>query len=388
MTTASTPASVRFHGVQKRFGAHQAVRGVDLELVPGECLVLLGPSGCGKTTLLRLLAGLERPDAGTISIGERVINDVPPADRDVAMVFQNYALYPHLTVRRNIAFPLEVRRRPENEIRARVDEVAARFGLDGLLDRRPAELSGGQQQRVAVARAVVRNPAVYLMDEPLSNLDAQLRTRTRGELKRLQRDLATTTLYVTHDQSEAMTLGQRVALMKDGEIHQLGTPLDLYRRPVSTFVAGFLGSPPMNLLAAEVTRRRRPGGGDRVGGRGPAVRRRARGDARDPPGVHRAVAAAEGGMVPGPYRGGRAARQRDAGDGGTAVRQVRRAGQWHAGRRDRRAGLVRRPAGWVSFLRKIDRQAPGSDHGLTPLWHLGVRPWSDPALAPWGQTMV
>ncbi|MEO6212453.1 MAG: ABC transporter ATP-binding protein [Vicinamibacterales bacterium] len=245
-----SPAAVRFAGVQKQFGSHYAVRGVDLEIEPGECMVLLGPSGCGKTTLLRLLAGLERPDAGTISIGDRVINDLAPAERDVAMVFQNYALYPHLTVRQNIAFPLEVRRLPDSEIRSRVQEVGTRFGLASLLERKPAELSGGQQQRVALARAVVRNPAVYLMDEPLSNLDAQLRTRTRAELKRLQRELATTTLYVTHDQSEAMTLGRRVALMRDGAIHQLGTPLDLYRRPASTFVASFIGSPPMNLLEA------------------------------------------------------------------------------------------------------------------------------------------
>ncbi|MEO5898014.1 MAG: ABC transporter ATP-binding protein [Vicinamibacterales bacterium] len=255
--------------MHKQFGAHHALRGVDLEIAAGECMVLLGPSGCGKTTLLRLLAGLERPDSGTISIGGRVINDVPPAERDVAMVFQNYALYPHLTVRRNIAFPLEVRRVATSEIQTRVEEVGARFGLEALLERKPAELSGGQQQRVALARAVVRNPAVYLMDEPLSNLDAQLRARTRAELKRLQLELATTTVYVTHDQSEAMTLGNRVALMKDGMIHQLAPPMDLYRRPASTFVASFIGSPPMNLLDATVQDSVIHAGGVRWPGAGP-----------------------------------------------------------------------------------------------------------------------
>ena len=248
MTTPRNPASVRFESVDKRFGAHHAVRDVSLEVEAGECLVLLGPSGCGKTTLLRLVAGLEQADGGTIAIGDRVVNALPASARDVAMVFQNYALYPHLTVAQNISFPLEVQRVPDAERRERVREVAARFGLESLLDRKPGELSGGQQQRVALGRAVVRNPAVYLMDEPLSNLDAQLRTKTRAELKRLQRDLGTTTLYVTHDQSEAMTLGQRVAVMKDGRIHQLAAPMDLYRRPASTFVASFIGSPAMNLL--------------------------------------------------------------------------------------------------------------------------------------------
>jgi multiple sugar transport system ATP-binding protein len=247
---ADTNVRVRFEKVSKSFGGHAAVRDVDLEVEPGECLVLLGPSGCGKTTLLRLLAGLETVDSGRISIGDRVVNAVPPADRDVAMVFQNYALYPHLTVRENIAFPLRARRVAGDEVETRVRDAAGRLELGSLLDRRPAQLSGGQQQRVALARAIVRRPAVYLMDEPLSNLDAQLRAQTRGELKRLQQELGTTTVYVTHDQGEAMTLGSRVALLRAGAIEQLGPPLELYRRPVNRFVAGFLGSPPINVLPA------------------------------------------------------------------------------------------------------------------------------------------
>ncbi len=239
---------VRFEGVAKRFGDHRALRDVTLDIAAGECLVLLGPSGCGKTTLLRLLAGLEQADEGRIWIGDRQVNDVDPAARDVAMVFQNYALYPHFTVFDNIAFPLRARNVAPPDINQRVRAAAARVSLDGLLDRRPAQLSGGQQQRVALARAIVRSPSVYLMDEPLSNLDAQLRLQTRTELKRLHRELGTTIVYVTHDQAEAMTLAGRIAILDRGSIVQVGAPLELYRRPVNTFVATFLGSPPMNLL--------------------------------------------------------------------------------------------------------------------------------------------
>jgi multiple sugar transport system ATP-binding protein len=244
---------VRFEGVSKRFGQHVALRDLTLDVAPGECLVLLGPSGCGKTTLLRLLAGLESADTGRILIGDRVVNDVPPPERDVAMVFQNYALYPHFTVFDNIAFPLRARRQPAAEIEPRVRAAARRLGLLPLLARKPAQLSGGQQQRVALARAIVRNPVVYLMDEPLSNLDAQLRVQTRTELKRLQQELGTTTLYVTHDQAEAMTMGARIALLDGGVAVQVGAPLELYRRPATRFVASFLGSPAMNLWPGEVS---------------------------------------------------------------------------------------------------------------------------------------
>src|SRR4051812_24897803 len=239
---------VRFERVTKRFGAHCAADAITLDVESGECLVLLGPSGCGKTTLLRMLAGLETLDSGEIWIGDRRVDQLEPARRDVAMVFQNYALYPHLSVFDNIAFPLRTRGVEIAEIDRRVREAAARVGLNELLVRKPAQLSGGQQQRVALARAIVRNPTVYLMDEPLSNLDAQLRLQTRTELKRLHRELGTTMIYVTHDQSEAMTLGGRIAVMQHGSIVQIGGPLELYRQPVNAFVGTFLGSPPMNLI--------------------------------------------------------------------------------------------------------------------------------------------
>ena len=240
---------VRFERVTKRFGSHVAADAIDLEIDAGECLVLVGPSGCGKTTVLRLLAGLESADAGRIRIGDRVVNDVPPAERDVAMVFQNYALYPHFSVFDNIAFPLRTRSVARVEIESRVIAAARRLGLDDLLERKPGQLSGGQQQRVALARALVRSPAVYLMDEPLSNLDAQLRRQMRTDLKSLQQELKTTMVYVTHDQAEAMTLGSRVAIMQRGRIVQTGPPLELYRNPSHRFVATFLGSPAMNIVA-------------------------------------------------------------------------------------------------------------------------------------------
>ncbi len=246
-------APVAFEHVGKRFGSVTAVDDLTLHVENGEMLVLLGPSGCGKTTSLRMLAGLESITSGQIRIGETVVNALPPRARDIAMVFQSYALYSHLTVYENLAYPLRVRKLPKAEIDRRVRDIADVVQIGELLQRKPRELSGGQRQRVALGRAIIRRPAVFLMDEPLSNLDAKLRLHTRGELKRFQRELATTTIYVTHDQAEAMTLADRVAIMDRGVLQQVGPPKEVYARPASVFVAGFLGSPPMNLLDVGVT---------------------------------------------------------------------------------------------------------------------------------------
>ncbi len=248
-------ARLQIDAVSKRFGATDAVREVSLDIADGEFMVLLGPSGCGKSTLLRLIAGLETPTSGRVLLDGRDITGAAPQQRDLAMVFQSYALYPHLTVERNIAFPLRARRLSRALIAEQVAEVAAALELTPLLRRRPAALSGGQRQRVASARAMVRDPGAFLMDEPLSNLDAKLRSATRAELIALHRRLGATFLYVTHDQVEAMTMATRIALFEDGALAQVGPPEELYDRPRSTFVAGFLGAPPMNLLSATVTER-------------------------------------------------------------------------------------------------------------------------------------
>ena len=245
-------ASVDIQQLSKRFGATTVLHPTDLTIDAGEFVVIVGPSGCGKSTLLRLIAGLETPDGGRIAIDGRDVTAAPPAERELAMVFQSYALYPHLTVAENIAFPLRVAKRPQAEIDARVGAVAASLDLDSLLDRRPRALSGGQRQRVSIARAVVREPKVLLLDEPLSNLDAALRVRMRHEFARLHQQLGATMIYVTHDQLEAMTLANRIVVMSAGHVEQVGTPMDLYRRPATLAVASAIGSPTMNLLPATV----------------------------------------------------------------------------------------------------------------------------------------
>jgi multiple sugar transport system ATP-binding protein len=247
-------ARVDFEGVTKDFdGGVRAVDELSLSIGDGEFMVLVGPSGCGKTTALRVTAGLEAASEGTISIGGRVVNDLPSAKRDIAMVFQNYALYPHMSVFENMAFGLQQHRMPKREITERVQEVARLLELEAYLSRKPKALSGGQRQRVAMGRAIVRRPAVFLMDEPLSNLDAKLRVQMRAEIRSLQRELGVTTLYVTHDQTEAMTMGDRVAVMRKGVLQQVASPHELFRRPVNLFVAGFIGSPAMNFLDARVS---------------------------------------------------------------------------------------------------------------------------------------
>ncbi len=247
-------ADVRFEGIAKVYpNGHVAVQKLDLTIEDGEFMVLVGPSGCGKSTVLRTIAGLETPTGGRLLIGGRDVTDLPPQERDIAMVFQSYALYPHMTVRENMAFGLRMRRIPAEQIGGRVDAAARILGLEGVLDRKPAQLSGGQRQRVALGRAIVREPKVFLFDEPLSNLDAKLRVETRAELARLHRRLRTTVVYVTHDQEEAMTLGTRVAVLRAGVLQQVAPPMELYRRPVNMFVAGFVGSPEMNFLPGRLS---------------------------------------------------------------------------------------------------------------------------------------
>ncbi|HEY8566010.1 MAG TPA: sn-glycerol-3-phosphate ABC transporter ATP-binding protein UgpC [Beijerinckiaceae bacterium] len=245
-------ASVEIRDVRKAYGATQVIHGVSVDIQDGEFVILVGPSGCGKSTLLRMIAGLENISGGEIRIGPRVVNEVPPKERDIAMVFQNYALYPHMTVADNMAFSLKLRKAPKTEIESRVGRAAEILGLTKLLDRYPRQLSGGQRQRVAMGRAIVRDPQVFLFDEPLSNLDAKLRVAMRTEIKELHQRLKTTTVYVTHDQIEAMTMADKIVVMHDGIVEQIGTPLDLYDRPDNLFVAGFIGSPAMNVFPGRI----------------------------------------------------------------------------------------------------------------------------------------
>jgi multiple sugar transport system ATP-binding protein len=246
-------ATVSINGIGKRFGTFDVLRDVSISIPDGTFVALVGPSGCGKSTLLRMIAGLEDVSWGEIFIGDRDVTDLPPKSRDIAMVFQNYALYPHMTVAQNMGFSLRINRKPKPEIDSHVGRASGILGLDALLDRFPRQLSGGQRQRVAMGRAIVRDPALFLFDEPLSNLDAKLRVQMRAEIKDLHQRLGTTTIYVTHDQVEAMTMADKIVVMRDGDIEQMGSPLDLYDRPCNQFVAGFIGSPSMNFLSGHAT---------------------------------------------------------------------------------------------------------------------------------------
>jgi multiple sugar transport system ATP-binding protein len=261
MSLQAVPMAVEFRGVGKDYGSRPTLRDVDLTVPAGAFVALIGPSGCGKSTLLRMIAGLEHIDYGEIRIGPRVVNDLSPKNRDVAMVFQNYALYPHMTVAENLGFSLRMARRPAAEAADRIAEAARILEIGDLLDRYPRQLSGGQRQRVAMGRAIVREPAVFLFDEPLSNLDAQLRVQMRSEIRRLHRDLGVTVIFVTHDQVEAMTMADIAVVMRDGRVEQIGAPLDLYDEPANAFVASFLGSPSMTLLAGQIAQ----------GGGGPCI---------------------------------------------------------------------------------------------------------------------
>jgi len=243
-------AGLVIENLVKRYGDMDVVHGINLDIRDKEFVVLVGPSGCGKSTTLRMIAGLEEISEGTIAIGDRIVNQLPPRERNISMVFQSYALYPHMSVRDNMGFSLKLAKQPRHEIEQRVNEAAAILGLESLMDRRPAHLSGGQRQRVAMGRAIVRNPDVFLFDEPLSNLDAKLRTQMRGEIKKLHAKVQSTIVYVTHDQVEAMTLADRIVIMRDGHIEQVGTPDEVFREPATQFVAGFIGSPPMNMASA------------------------------------------------------------------------------------------------------------------------------------------
>ncbi len=256
-------AHLALRNLTKRYGETEVLHGIDLDIADGEFVVLVGPSGCGKSTTLRMIAGLEEISAGDVAIGGRVVNNLEPKDRDIAMVFQNYAIYPHMTVRKNIGFGLRASKMPRADKERRIDEVAGILDMTPLLARKPAQLSGGQRQRVAIGRAMVRDPAVFLFDEPLSNLDAQLRTQMRLEIKKLHQRVRSTIVFVTHDQVEAMTLADRIVIMKDGHIQQVGTPDEVYRHPANTFVARFIGAPSMNMIEAEAsdTAAQLPGGG-------------------------------------------------------------------------------------------------------------------------------